>query len=155
MVGKGRKARLIPLMPQLRDILMPLGGPEAKRPRVGKVISGPQFHGNRRYEWSLFRETIEEAEINPDVGIDQITKRMATLHPHSCRHTFGGMMLATGYDSMLLRQTMGHEQSDTTGDYSQSATMFRAEITEEGWKPGELRLKLARKARRSTRAAAG
>jgi len=138
--GKGSAARLVPLQMDLRFILGPIGGPDAKRPRVGAIVAGDDFSGNRKHEWTAFRRLLRMADIDPDLGINKITGRMDRLHPHSCRHTYGGLMLASGYDSMLLRHAMGHRQADTTGDYSESATMFRAEISDEGWEPGELLL---------------
>jgi integrase len=150
--GKGSAARLVPLQGDLRAILEPLGGPDAKHPRIGRIITGRDFRtGNDKHEWTLFRRVLTSCKIDPDLGIDAITGRMARLHPHSCRHTFGGMMLASGYDSMLLRHAMGHRQADTTGDYSKSATAYRAEITAEGWEPGELRL-LSRAAKKAMEA---
>jgi integrase len=136
--GKGAAARLVPLQPDLREILAPLGGPDAKRPRIGRIVASAAFTGDRKLEWYRFRRLLRLAGVKADQGKDAITGRMARLHPHSCRHTFGGMMLASGWDSMLLRHAMGHQSADMTGDYSKSATTYRAEIGKEGWTPGRL-----------------
>jgi len=80
------------------------------------------------------------AGVEPDLGKGELSGRMSRLHPHTCRHTYAAMMLASGVDSLFLRQYLGHRDEAMTDHYSQLKTMFTAEVKAEKWEPGVLRL---------------
>ena len=137
--GKGGGGRLVVPPPDLLTILSRIGGPEAHRSLVGPIV-GDFARGNRKGEWTAFRAQLERAGIAPDLGTGDRSGRPERLHPHSCRHTFAGMMLASGVDSLLLQQYLGHRDDSMTGHYTRLAAMFTAEIRAERWDAGALRL---------------
>ena len=142
--GKGGSGRLVPLQPDLREILSPIGGPDAKRQRVGSVVG--KIASNRKAEWHAFRAVLDHAGIEPDVRTGALSGRMERLHPHTCRHTFAAMMLASGVDSLLLQQYLGHRDGSMTGHYTKLSAMFAAEAKAEKWEAGVLRLLTPRRA---------
>ncbi len=138
--GKGGAGRLVGLQPDLRDILAEIGGgPDAKVRRIGSIV-GDLAKGNRKLEWVAFRRLLVAAGVEPDQGKGELSGRPVRLHPHSCRHTFAALMLASGFDSMLLRQYLGHCSDAMTTHFTKLAAMFTAEINAEHWNAGELRL---------------
>ena len=56
--------------------------------------------------------------------------------PHSCRHTYGAMMIATGCPDILVKAYMGHESVATTADYAKAAPLHVAAV--KGWGMGNL-----------------
>jgi integrase len=56
--------------------------------------------------------------------------------PHSCRHTYGALMTATGVPSILLQAYMGHRSVATTSDYARAAPLHVAAVA--GWTMGTL-----------------
>lgn len=60
--------------------------------------------------------------------------------PHSCRHTWTCLMLASGENEILVQQYAGHSQKEMTAHYAQSQEEFRVQVAREGWARGELSL---------------
>lgn len=56
--------------------------------------------------------------------------------PHSCRHTYGAMMIATGCPDILVKAYMGHESVATTADYAKAAPLHVEAV--RGWGMGVL-----------------
>ena len=56
--------------------------------------------------------------------------------PHSCRHTYGALMTATGCPSILVQAYMGHESVATTADYAKAAPLHVEAV--KGWGMGVL-----------------
>lgn len=63
------------------------------------------------------------------LGIDP-----AGRSPHSLRHSYAGLMTATGVRSLVLADWMGHESTATTKGYSTMATRYLAPC--RGWPMG-------------------
>lgn len=61
--------------------------------------------------------------------------------PHSCRHTYAGLMTATGVPSILLATYLGHAATATTAGYSSMAAQYVTQV--EGWARGQFRLRPA------------
>ena len=107
--------RVVPLAPELWAILGPRRGN-----RTGKVFSLYRGNANRRF--SAFLEAY---------GRDR-----PGLTPHSCRHTFCGLMTATGESTAMVAQWVGHSGEKQTLHYAALASRQRASV--EGWRRGEL-----------------
>lgn len=60
--------------------------------------------------------------------------------PHSLRHCYAGLMTATGINSGILRQGMGHTADSTTAGYAKSASKHAPVVEAEGWPRGQFQL---------------
>lgn len=135
--GRGGKRRTIFLMDEANTFLSALGGPDAKVARIGRIVPKGTASG---VTWAQFRSLLKCAEVEPDRGMDPITCMPRRLSPHSCRHTFAALMLATGVDGIDLRLTLGHSAEDLTQYYAQQRDLFRRQVQGESWPRGHFRL---------------
>lgn len=136
--GKGNKARVVPMQDELHDLLAPLGGPEAKTPRVGQFNAA--LAKTDKGAWAAFRRLLGLAKVDPERGTDPTTDMPLRLSPHSARHTYAALQLATGTDAMLLRMSMGHSEDEMTEHYARQVASFKRQVEQEGWKRGQFRL---------------
>ena len=136
-VGKGGGGRMVGLQPRLSAILSRIGGPEAGKARMGPIV-GTIGGGHRKNEWTAFRRVLTAAGVDPEMGTGEESGRPERLHAHSCRHTYGALMLASGMDSLRLQQYLGHRDRAMTDHYARQAVRYEAEIRAEGWAPGVL-----------------
>lgn len=60
--------------------------------------------------------------------------------PHSFRHTYAALMVATREDVFSVCRALGHRDLEMTAHYSREVSAYRPNVEREGWKPGELRL---------------
>lgn len=145
---KRNKERILPLQAALRSILGPIGeppvfpaydagkAPEMAKPRArdeaaararGTGLDGqvaPILDPNLRRSFPAYL-------LACGVPVDDRT-------PHSCRHTFAGLMTATGVPTALLAAYMGHASAVTTFGYAQAAARHGQAVV--GWSRGELRV---------------
>jgi integrase len=113
---KRDKERLVPLQARLAEILGPAGtGPLAPLPGASSTVQMGRH----------FRTYLRSCGLEPG-------KRT----PHSCRHTYGAMMVATGCPSILVQAYMGHKAVATTSDYAQAAPLHVEAV--KGWGMGVL-----------------
>jgi integrase/recombinase XerD len=115
---KGRKERLVPIQEELRRIL----SQTPKDQRVGRVIADAPNNAHRSMQRFLARQGL------PVDG----------RGPHSCRHSYAGLMTATGVPSISLASYMGHGSTATTAGYAAQAERYM--YATKGWKRGEFRL---------------
>ncbi len=120
---KRDKERDIPIQPQL---LVELD----QWPTMGGTLAGFSKDVDRRTRGDHFADLLKAA------GVDHGERT-----PHSLRHGFAAMLLATREDVIRLRRAMGHSDLKLTDHYSREMNQVRAVIESEGWKPGELRLR--------------
>ncbi len=113
---KRQRERLVPLQVELADIMEPL-----------KQDEGHIFKG---HEW------------NPARGFANFVKRagvtIAGRSPHSLRHSYAGMMTATGVPGAMVGAYLGHTSAATTMIYTKLSTRYVASV--EGWKRGEIKI---------------
>ena len=114
---KRRKERLVPMMADLRDILLPDKG-------EGAAVVGGYSVQNGHRDFSRFMER---------AGMER-----AGRGPHSCRHTYAGLMTATGVPSLLLASYMGHDSMATTAGYARMATRYESVVKD--WPKGDFKL---------------
>lgn len=115
VTGKGNKERLVPL-PDEFLALLPAG-------RTGKVFGDVRANRYREFLGFLARQGIEKRGRSP----------------HSTRHTYAGLMTASGVPSALLQAYMGHVSSATTSHYAKMATRYVSVAAK--WQRGQLRLR--------------
>jgi integrase/recombinase XerD len=111
--GKGNKNRLVPLPPEILEVLgryLRLERPLTNRPGLFVSLKGPQrgrpmsVAGLR----SLFRH-------------HRLRSRIRHANPHRLRHTFGADMVRAGMSLPALQQLMGHSHIQTTMLYVELA----------------------------------
>jgi integrase len=113
---KRNKERLVPLQARLTEILGPPGqGLVARLPGAHSTVQ----HGRH------FRAFLEHCGLI-----------VGDRTPHSCRHTYGAMMIATGCPDILVKAYLGHESVATTADYAKAAPLHVAAV--KGWGMGVL-----------------
>jgi integrase len=113
---KRGKERLVPLQGRLAEILGPPGaGTVAPLPGARSTVQMGRH----------FRTFLRHCGIEP-----------GDRTPHSCRHTYGAMMIATGAPSILVQAYMGHKAMATTSDYAQAAPLHVEAV--KGWGMGVL-----------------
>lgn len=113
---KRGKERLVPLQARLAEILGPAGsGPVAPLPGARSTVQMGRH----------FRTFLAHCGVEPGART-----------PHSCRHTYGAMMVATGCPSILVQAYMGHKAVATTSDYAQAAPLHVEAV--KGWGMGML-----------------
>lgn len=111
--GKGNKKRLVPLAPEILEVLgnyLHLERPLINSPALFVSLKGrqrgqPMTAAGLR---SLFRHHRLESQVRH-------------ANPHRCRHTFGAEMVRAGMSLPALQQLMGHAQIRTTMLYVQLA----------------------------------
>jgi len=113
VLGKGNKQRLMPLPPEIIDVLekyLYLERPLTNSPALfvslkGRARGRPMTPAGLR---SLFRH-------------HRAGSRIPQANPHRFRHTFGADMVRDGVSLPALQQLMGHAQIRTTMIYAQLA----------------------------------
>lgn len=113
---KRRRERLIPLADELAAILEP----------------------HRREQGPVTERGMANLQREFDRFLERAGCTRPGLSPHSCRHTYAGLMTATGVPSLLLAAHMGHRSVATTAGYAELAARFERAVV--GWGRGELRL---------------
>ena len=114
---KRNRERLVPIQAELRQILLPMKGPADHR-----IASIPAT--NRPRIWRAFLAKAGVAEDGRS--------------PHSLRHSWAGLMTATGLPTALVGAYLGHTAAQTTLGYTRLATRYVAQV--QGWKVGTMQL---------------
>lgn len=143
---KRNKERIVPLQPALRAILGEIGEPPtfpaydaAMAPEMAKPRARDEAAARRR-------GTGPDGQVAPIIDRNLRRSFPAYLQacgiavedrtPHSCRHTYAGLMTATGVPTALLAAYMGHGSAVTTFGYAQASARHTRAV--EGWPRGVL-----------------
>jgi integrase len=113
---KRNRERIVPLQAELRTLLEP------HQKKNGHLFAG--WRSNPRRD---FRAFCERAGVDPG-------KRT----PHSLRHSYAGLMTATGVPGPLLGAYLGHTNAATTMIYTKLAARYAQVVGD--WKRGEFQL---------------
>lgn len=107
VLGKGRKRRVIPLVPEI------LAAREAySPPGTGRHLFGTPTDRARRITAAAVGQRIPR--LARRAGITELR-----VTPHVLRHTFGSLMLAADPTALVpTRDLMGHESVETTNKYA-------------------------------------
>jgi len=120
---KTDEERHIPLQPELADILRPL------RRTEGWVIADDAIrNAPDKLRWSQFIRFLRRCGLEP-----------AGRSPHSTRHSWVSMMLATGCNLLDVKDWAGHRNLTTTERYAGERGSYRTTVA--GWPAGALRLR--------------
>jgi integrase len=117
-IKRGRE-RIVPVQPGLREALEPFT--DTKHPE--RAIAGlGKCNLNRAWDDYLVPRNI--------------TQNGRT--PHSCRHTYAGLMTATGVPTALVGAYLGHSSAQTTMGYTRLAARYAQDPEVKTWARGEL-----------------
>jgi integrase/recombinase XerC len=109
VMGKGRKQRMVPLIPQVRKLiddylaLCPYEPPE----------DGPLFIGAKGGPLSPRIVQLAMARLRGALGLAE------TATPHALRHSFATHLLARGGDLRSIQELLGHASLSTTQIYTE------------------------------------
>jgi integrase/recombinase XerC len=109
VTGKGRKQRMVPLLPQVRKLiadyvaLCPYDLPEP----------GPLFVGAKGGPLSPRIIQLAMARLRGALGLAE------TATPHALRHSFATHLLARGGDLRSIQELLGHASLATTQIYTE------------------------------------
>jgi len=105
VIGKGNKARIVPLNETARQII-------ERQPRRDEYV----FYIPNRHQPDLFRRTTQY--IKKKTGID--------FHFHLLRHYFASTLLARGVDIITVAELLGHSRASTSLIYSHTSLERKA-----------------------------
>jgi len=118
---KRQKERCIPFQRELQSILLPYKVDE------GYILSDHLRTSNHTTHNKRFKDFIKSAI------------RTRRLSPHSSRHTWISLMVASGADLFAVAEYAGHESLTTTQGYSRGVGIYRDAVA--GWGPGQFQLR--------------
>ncbi len=120
----GARFRVVRLMPEYAAIMRDAKPENA----TGQVFPDlPRLNNDQRQR--LFNRYLK------DCGVE-----VGDRTPHSTRHTWTCMMLASDEDDTRVRDYAGHTDKDMTEHYGKMQDRFVDQIRAEKWTPGELSL---------------
>jgi integrase/recombinase XerC len=108
ITGKGRKQRLVPMLPAVREAIddymrtAPFSGER----------DGPLFRGVRGARLHPRLVQLQLQKLRPLLGLPE------TATPHALRHSFATHILAGGGDLRAIQELLGHASLSTTQRYT-------------------------------------
>jgi integrase/recombinase XerD len=123
IIGKGNKERIVPIAPQLIEMLNLYIEKERNLLSLKKEVSEHVFlnnRGNRISRIMVFNIVKKHAKL---AGIEK------DVSPHSFRHSFASHLIENGADLRMVQDMLGHESILTTEIYTHlSNTFIKEEI---------------------------
>lgn len=126
LIPKGhreRRARITRFMDEHADVM-----------KDAKDRHGPVFPEYRHVSNKHFQDAFNRYLAHCAVSVGERT-------PHSTRHTWTCLMLASGENEMLVQQYAGHSQKEMTAYYAREQDRYRRQVEKAKWPRGELRLR--------------
>ena len=106
--GKGRKQRLVPLLPIVRDTLI---GYLEHHPQL-ENRDAPLFMGNRGQRMSPRLAQMAIKDLRHSLGLPE------SVTPHALRHSFATHLLGEGVDLRTIQELLGHDSLASTQRYT-------------------------------------
>lgn len=116
---KNNKERYVPLQSELRQILSARGNIK------GYILSDERER--KRLDPKAFQRFVKRCGVQP-----------CGRSPHSMRHSWASLMIASGVDSFKVQEYLGHQSTETTKGYSRSVMMYEDSV--QDWPRGEFML---------------
>lgn len=135
---KFKKERIIPLQPELATLIKKLAQHQ------GWVVSDKLRLASARGHLSRFKTYTQKVLGGRRDGGGNEIDVVGDRTPHSCRHCYIALSLASGENESLVQIYAGHNQLTTTATYGKSQVEYR-DVAKK-WTPGVFRL-LAKKGR--------
>ena len=117
---KRRRERMVPIPAELAELLRPLAG------APGAAVAG-LGRGNIQRTWDDY------------LAARKLVKGGRTAH--SCRHTYAGLLTATGVPTALVGAYLGHTSAQTTLGYTALAARYAQDERVRALGRGELRIR--------------
>jgi integrase/recombinase XerC len=108
ITGKGRKQRLVPLLPAVRSAI----GDYLRAAPLSGERDGPLFRGVRGGRLHPRLVQLQLQKLRPLLGLPE------TATPHALRHSFATHILAGGGDLRAIQELLGHASLSTTQRYT-------------------------------------
>lgn len=108
VLGKGRKQRLVPLLPQVRDAV----GAYVDACPYGGDGAAPLFRGARGGRLAAGVAQARMRDLRRLLGLPD------TATPHALRHSYATHLLAGGGDLRTIQELLGHASLSTTQRYT-------------------------------------
>ncbi len=117
---KMKTERYAPLPDELEQILRPMAKPH------GWIVDDRARTSAKSWRW-FFMKMLRAADIQAE-----------GRSPHSTRHTWAALSIATGVDSAQVMEEAGHSNITTTMRYIKCASFYREAVKE--WERGEFNI---------------
>ncbi|MBL8808102.1 MAG: tyrosine recombinase XerC [Rhodospirillales bacterium] len=108
IVGKGRKARDVPLLPQVRELVETY----ARQCPFRGGARDPLFRGARGKRLAAGIVQARVRALRNELGLPE------TATPHALRHSFATHLLGAGADLRAIQELLGHASLSTTQRYT-------------------------------------
>jgi integrase/recombinase XerC len=108
VTGKGRKQRIVPLLPAVRDAVADYVGRCPYQPGP----EGPLFLGARGKRLNAAIVQGQMRKLRAALGLPE------TATPHALRHSFATHLLGAGGDLRAIQELLGHASLSTTQRYT-------------------------------------
>ena len=118
IVGKGRKERVVPVLPAVREAIEQY---VAQRPATG-FPNSPLFLSRRGKAMSAREAQALMQTLRSRLGLSE----RAT--PHALRHSFASHLLDGGADLRSVQELLGHESLSTTQNYTKIETRHLRDV---------------------------
>jgi integrase/recombinase XerC len=108
VTGKGRKQRIVPLLPAVRDAVADY----VSRCPYQPGPDGPLFLGARGKRLNAAIVQRQMRKLRAALGLPE------TATPHALRHSFATHLLGAGGDLRAIQELLGHASLSTTQRYT-------------------------------------
>lgn len=105
--GKGKRERLIPLIPELQQMLWEYLQTRLPLQNRALVVGREGHRMNKDALTRLFKRYVRMAGLNP-----------AVITPHTLRHSFATLLLEKGVDVFTIQELLGHADLASTRIYA-------------------------------------
>ncbi|TVR12909.1 MAG: hypothetical protein EA401_08060 [Planctomycetota bacterium] len=119
-VTKTKDGRMVPLQPELRDLLKPLAKP------AGPILEGP-----------LAKATVDDASKGFKTYLTTIGVQAQGRIVHRLRHCCSALLTVSGMSHFEVMEYLGHKDIRVAQKYSRGAKLYRKQVKE--WKDGHFR----------------
>ena len=113
VIGKGSKARVVPVVSALQDRFSEFAAPRAKHlSELGKFAETALFVSSKGLRLSARQAQKDVADHAAQCGLGQ------HLHPHMLRHSFGSHVLQGAQNLRAVQELLGHSSIASTQVYT-------------------------------------